>query len=659
MTEVDVTNEIDTTASPGDTAVVVLLEDLVEVIETFEQGPPGPPGPQGEKGEKGDSGSAVLYGPNDPTNVIGNPGDFYVNTTTHMMFGPKADTWPPGFSLIGPQGPQGIQGIQGPVGPQGIQGVPGNTVLYGPADPVAGTGIDGNFYINTNTHFMFGPKAAGAWPAGFSMIGPLGPQGVVGPQGLKGDKGDKGDQGDQGLQGIKGDKGDKGDQGIQGPVGPVGTAITYISDAPPPGAADNALWLESDTGILYARWNDGTSTQWVAITTAQDATTLGAVSFMVPQAQTTAQQLQARQNIDAAPFDAIGYFGAQLNGSAQIDQQQLGVVAVAAGAGYFTDMWAAAGISAGAVFNSGNIANPIGGNYGGGFMPWAFDRCYRLSAPTKIAAVGANDYAFLSHLIEGYRCTRFGFGKAVGAVPVSIGFWCYSDIAGTASVCLRNGGATRSCPKNFTTQAGIAKWVTLTFPPCADGVWPTDNTLGMRLEFVFAAGATYQGVDGVWAANGNALCTAANTNFFAANNNSVFITGLIVVPGTQVPTAAQCTNIIRPRQHELLDCKRYLEVIQSQIFFAPGTLRTGGTGTYQSMEVTVPMRISPVPIWPGNTTLYSGDNGAPLTAFNIGAFSPNSRYLQVTCTPNASVGAAGAACFLYEPTNPLPLDARL
>jgi hypothetical protein len=197
MTEVDVTNEIDTTASPGDTAVVVLLEDLVEVIETFEQGPPGPPGPQGERGEKGDSGSAVLYGPNDPTNVIGNEGDFYVNTTTHMMFGPKAATWPPGFSLIGPQGPQGIQGIQGDVGPQGIQGIPGNTVLYGPADPVAGTGIDGNFYINTNTHFMFGPKAAGAWPVGFSLIGP------------------------QGVQGVKGDKGDKGDQGIQGPSGAI------------------------------------------------------------------------------------------------------------------------------------------------------------------------------------------------------------------------------------------------------------------------------------------------------------------------------------------------------------------------------------------------------------------------------------------------------
>lgn len=37
----------------------------------------------------------------------------------------------------------------------------------------------------------------------------------------------------------------------------------YVSDTPPPGAADNSLWWESDLGILYVRYNDGNSTQWV------------------------------------------------------------------------------------------------------------------------------------------------------------------------------------------------------------------------------------------------------------------------------------------------------------------------------------------------------------------------------------------------------------
>jgi len=36
-----------------------------------------------------------------------------------------------------------------------------------------------------------------------------------------------------------------------------------ISDVAPTGAPDGSLWWESDSGLLYVRYNDGTSTQWV------------------------------------------------------------------------------------------------------------------------------------------------------------------------------------------------------------------------------------------------------------------------------------------------------------------------------------------------------------------------------------------------------------
>jgi len=38
----------------------------------------------------------------------------------------------------------------------------------------------------------------------------------------------------------------------------------YVSDTPPP-APVNSLWWESDTGIMYVRYNDGSSTQWVSV----------------------------------------------------------------------------------------------------------------------------------------------------------------------------------------------------------------------------------------------------------------------------------------------------------------------------------------------------------------------------------------------------------
>ncbi len=267
MSELSITNADELDVMSGDATVVVIMDDEVDVITTMEQGPPGPPGPPGPAsivagppgatGPAGPRGNSVLYGAVDPASGTGVNGDFYINTTTHFMFGPKTSgLWGAGYSIIGPAGPQGPTGpqgpigLQGPVGPRGTDGTNGNTVLYGAANPTA-QGVDGDFYINTTTSFIFGPKAGGAWPGGTSLVGPQGPRG------------------DQGVQGVQGPKGDTGNTG---PQGPSGTATVLVSDAPPAGAADGTLWFESDTGLLYARYNDGTSTQWVIVTPQPDLT---------------------------------------------------------------------------------------------------------------------------------------------------------------------------------------------------------------------------------------------------------------------------------------------------------------------------------------------------------------------------------------------------
>jgi hypothetical protein len=42
---------------------------------------------------------------------------------------------------------------------------------------------------------------------------------------------------------------------------------TYLvsTDTVPAGALDNTLWFKSDAGLVFWRYNDGTSTQWVQI----------------------------------------------------------------------------------------------------------------------------------------------------------------------------------------------------------------------------------------------------------------------------------------------------------------------------------------------------------------------------------------------------------
>jgi hypothetical protein len=61
----------------------------------------------------------------------------------------------------------------------GTPGADGNTVLYGAGAPSAGTGVNGNFYIDTTAHAIYGPKTGGSWGAATSLIGPGGSSGII------------------------------------------------------------------------------------------------------------------------------------------------------------------------------------------------------------------------------------------------------------------------------------------------------------------------------------------------------------------------------------------------------------------------------------------------------------------------------------------------
>ena len=134
-------------------------------------GPPGRRGPQGPRGRAGANGNTILHGSSLPTTGLGANGDFYLDTATESLYGPKtAGSWPTsGTSLVGPEG---------------LQGNPGNTILSGSSLPSAGLGANGDFYLDTATESLYGPKTAGSWPtSGTSLVGPEGLQGNTGPTG--------------------------------------------------------------------------------------------------------------------------------------------------------------------------------------------------------------------------------------------------------------------------------------------------------------------------------------------------------------------------------------------------------------------------------------------------------------------------------------------
>ena len=141
----------------------------------------------------------------------------------------------------------GGRGITGDKGEKGEKGQKGDTGLTG------GTGQKGEV----------GEKGA--------------PSTVAGPAGDKGQKGEigagqKGQKGEDGADGAAGDKGQKGEIGVgtKGDKGDgtTGGAQVTISDTAPtsPAPSNGDLWWESDTFDLHVYYQDGSSNQWVSIT---------------------------------------------------------------------------------------------------------------------------------------------------------------------------------------------------------------------------------------------------------------------------------------------------------------------------------------------------------------------------------------------------------
>ncbi len=213
------------------------------------------------------------YGATAPAAALGNIGDFYLNTATgDVHYKSAASTWtltgnikgPQGnVGATGPQGPAGATGATGVTGPAGAQGIAGTNgingtngtaVLNGNTNPAAGTGVNGDFYINTATNTIYGPKANGAWPGGVSLVGPAGvagPQGPAGATGLQGPAGATGPAGPTGPTGLTGATGATGPAGVAGPQGPTGAT----------GPQGPAGLLASGSAAGNTPYWDGT--QWV------------------------------------------------------------------------------------------------------------------------------------------------------------------------------------------------------------------------------------------------------------------------------------------------------------------------------------------------------------------------------------------------------------
>jgi len=332
----------------------------------------------------------------------------------------------------------------------------------------------------------------------------------------------------------------------------------------------------------------------------------------------------------------MAYSGMQVNGGMEVSQENgaAGITFVGTQTKFLLDGWVGQ-----AVLTTGQIS------MNQQVLPTevpGFKNCLQIGVTVGTAAIGS-DYVRLSTRIEGYRFMRMAWGTA-NAKPLTIGFWARASVAGIYKMFVTNfDNSLITAVVPFTLAGGaVFQWVAVTVPAQTTGVWKADNTIGAVIIIETASSGT-----------ANTITTGG---YFS-------ITGVIVLPGTQAPTAAQSPLIMRPYDQELVTCKRYFYVLGEGTF----TTNTLGTGHYFSaaqlnlpVQHPVQMRAAPTLGVTGGASFFSVSRNGGSEVFNSfasSALSPTSALIY----SGGMAGTAGQAGWVFcnNAAAKVSFDARL
>lgn len=128
------------------------------------EGPQGPEGPEGPVGPAGNDGSMMYSGQGAPDTNIGKTGDYYLNTGTGEMYGPKDENgW--GNPIIV------LMGEDGTDGQDGADGEDGSQIYSGSGAPDASLGVEGDYYLDKSNYNLYGPKTGSGWGTPLNLKG--------------------------------------------------------------------------------------------------------------------------------------------------------------------------------------------------------------------------------------------------------------------------------------------------------------------------------------------------------------------------------------------------------------------------------------------------------------------------------------------------------
>lgn len=157
--------------------------------------------------------------------------------------------------------------------------------------------------------------------------------------------------------------------------------------------------------------------------------------------------------------------------------------------------------------------------------PTGFSNSLKVTVNTADTSIAAGDYYYMRESIEGFNCVPLALGTS-NAVTFTLSFYVKSSLTGTFNGCYQNNAPNRSYVFEYTINAANT-WErkTVTIVGDTTGTWTTDNTAGLRVNFDFGMGSSFNTTANSWQA-GSYFCTSSAVKLVGTASATWQITGV-------------------------------------------------------------------------------------------------------------------------------------
>ena len=228
--------------------------------------------------------------------------------------------------------------------------------------------------------------------------------------------------------------------------------------------------------------------------------------------------------------------------------------------------------------------------------PVGFSNSLKLTTTTVETSFDASDLFYMNQEIEAQNLQQLKYGTS-SAETCTLSFWVKSSIAGVFGISLYqyDNGPYILTPTYTINTANTWEYKTVTIAGNTSGSIDNDNSNGMRVSFIVAAGSDYN--DGTSRTSWESYAADKFASGHVQNGVITTLNATFQITGVQLEVGDTAT----PFEHrsygdELARCQRYYYKanIGAYMFFSPYMNNTGAaTAGTLTIQYPVPMRATP------------------------------------------------------------------